>query len=324
MAIAPHRMTSGSDELSGHDTKSKPAVITSDCDVARQAADLFPEGLRHVTSQRRAQARDRSRCWSAAARERRASDRRGRRLQSVDRRRHARVPFCTADEVDRAVAAAADALPAWAETPVVERARVHVPVSRADAGQRSTSWRALVTREHGKTLAESRAEMQRGIEMVEFACGIPSLLMGQTLREHRPRTSTARRAGIRSASASGITPFNFPSMVPLWMFPVAITCIGAIRAPAIELNASSGSEGAAFDSDSLRLPFPLALVAFFFGSGLAVFEDAFFFACTRASVSASHAAFSLPCDAGRLLAHWAECSSPPISAIVRLVRTDVS
>src|SRR5579862_7471670 len=92
----------------------------------------------------------------------------------------AHVPFCNATDADRAVRAAAAALPAWAETPVVERARVmfryrDLIVRHADELARS------VTREHGKTLAESRASVQRGVEMVEFASGIPSLIMGQTL-----------------------------------------------------------------------------------------------------------------------------------------------
>src|SRR5262245_65721970 len=82
---------------------------------------------------------------------------------------------------------------------------------------------ALVTREHGKTLAQSRAEGQRGVEMVEFACGIPSLLMGQALENLAPSVDceTSRHpVGV----CAGITPFNFPCMVPLWMFPVAIAC----------------------------------------------------------------------------------------------------
>ena len=73
---------------------------------------------------------------------------------------------------------------------------------------------ALVTREHGKTIAEARAEIQRGIEMVEFACGIPSLLMGQSLENLAPNVDcqTSRHpVGV----CAGITPFNFPSMVPL-------------------------------------------------------------------------------------------------------------
>src|SRR5205807_9897459 len=81
----------------------------------------------------------------------------------------------------------------------------------------------LVTREHGKTLAESRASVQRGVEMVEFACGIPSLLMGQTL------PNIAREVDCETVRhpvgvCVGITPFNFPAMVPLWMYPVALVC----------------------------------------------------------------------------------------------------
>ena len=82
---------------------------------------------------------------------------------------------------------------------------------------------ALVTREHGKTLAEARAEVNRGIEMVEFACGIPSLLMGDVL----PNIATNVDAeAIRHpvGVCVGITPYNFPFMVPLWMFPMAMTC----------------------------------------------------------------------------------------------------
>src|SRR5262245_8799996 len=89
----------------------------------------------------------------------------------------ARVPYCTAAEVDRAVQAAAAALPAWAETPVVDRARVmfrfrELVVRHAD------ELAYAVTREHGKTVAEARASVQRGIEMIEFACGIPSIILG--------------------------------------------------------------------------------------------------------------------------------------------------
>src|SRR5207248_6832873 len=82
---------------------------------------------------------------------------------------------------------------------------------------------ALITREHGKTLAEARAEMQRGLEMVEFACGIPSLLMGQT-QENLAAGVDCETNRHPLGVCAGITPFNFPVMVPLWMFPVAITC----------------------------------------------------------------------------------------------------
>jgi malonate-semialdehyde dehydrogenase (acetylating)/methylmalonate-semialdehyde dehydrogenase len=134
----------------------------------------------------------------------------------------ARVPMCGADEVDSVVAAAKEALPAWSETPVVERARV---MFRLQALMRDhfDELAALVTREHGKTLAESRAEVNRGVEMAEFACGIPNMIMGDLL----PNIATdvdAETVRHPVGVCVGITPYNFPSMVPLWMFPVAVTC----------------------------------------------------------------------------------------------------
>jgi malonate-semialdehyde dehydrogenase (acetylating)/methylmalonate-semialdehyde dehydrogenase len=134
----------------------------------------------------------------------------------------AQVPFCSADEVDQAVEAAAAALAAWRETPVVERARVMFRF-RTLLEQRFEELAALVTREHGKTLAEARAEVNRGIEVVEFACGIPSLLMGESLPNIAVDVD-AEAVRHPVGVCVGITPYNFPSMVPLWMFPIAITC----------------------------------------------------------------------------------------------------
>ena len=134
----------------------------------------------------------------------------------------AQVPMSTAADVDRAVQAAAAALAAWAETPVVDRARIMFRF-RELLSRNAEEVASSVTREHGKTLAEARASVQRGVEMVEFACGIPSLIMGQTLSNIAGNVDceTVRHpVGV----CAGITPFNFPAMVPLWMFPVAITC----------------------------------------------------------------------------------------------------
>ena len=134
----------------------------------------------------------------------------------------AEVPLCASHEIERAVESSARALPAWRETPPVERARVMFRYREMLATQ-FEELAALVTREHGKTFAEARAEMQRGLEMVEFACGIPSLLMGQSLENIATNVDceTSRHAvGV----CVGITPFNFPAMVPMWMFPVAIAC----------------------------------------------------------------------------------------------------
>src|SRR5580765_4156332 len=93
----------------------------------------------------------------------------------------AKVPMCTSAEVTRAIEVANEALPKWREMPVVTRAQVmfrfrELLVQHADEIAR------LVTREHGKTLPEARASVTRGIEVVEFACGIPSLIMGQTIQ----------------------------------------------------------------------------------------------------------------------------------------------
>ena len=134
----------------------------------------------------------------------------------------ARVPLCSAEETGQVVEAAAAAFPAWSQTPAVDRARVMFRF-RELLERNLDELAALVTREHGKSRSEAKAEMQRGMEMVEFACGIPSLLMGDTLANIAPEVDaeTVRHAlGV----CVGITPYNFPSMVPMWMFPVAIVC----------------------------------------------------------------------------------------------------
>ncbi len=132
------------------------------------------------------------------------------------------VPLCTAQETERVVSAAAAALPEWSNTPVVERARIMFRF-HALMDAHLDELAALVTAEHGKTLSESGAEMKRGLEMVEFAAGIPSLMMGQTMPNIAAEVdgeTNRHPVGV----CAGITPYNFPSMVPLWMFPVAIVC----------------------------------------------------------------------------------------------------
>ncbi|MEK6677747.1 MAG: aldehyde dehydrogenase family protein, partial [Planctomycetota bacterium] len=134
----------------------------------------------------------------------------------------ARTPMCGPEDVDRAVQGATKAFPAWCETPAPDRARImfrfrELLVAHADDIAR------CVTLEHGKTLAESRASVQRGVEMVEFACGLPALMFGESIENLAPNVDceTIRHPlGI----VAGITPFNFPAMVPLWMYPVAIVC----------------------------------------------------------------------------------------------------
>lgn len=123
-------------------------------------------------------------------------------------------------ETDRAVASARAAFETWREVPVVERARLFFRY--ADALERRREDLALsVSRENGKTLADARAEVRRGIEAVEFACGMPSLMMGDALPDVArgvDSISVRRPLGV----CVGITPFNFPAMIPLWMFPIAV------------------------------------------------------------------------------------------------------
>ncbi|MDE1171614.1 MAG: CoA-acylating methylmalonate-semialdehyde dehydrogenase [Verrucomicrobium sp.] len=134
----------------------------------------------------------------------------------------AHVPLYGPEMVDAAVQAAHDAFPAWSETPAVERARILFRYKmRLEAEFDALA--QSVTREHGKTLAEARGDVRRGIENVEFACGIPSLLMGESL-ENIARGIDCDSVRQPVGVCAGITPFNFPAMVPLWMFPVALAC----------------------------------------------------------------------------------------------------
>ncbi len=134
----------------------------------------------------------------------------------------ARVPLCDSQETAAVVEAAAAAGIEWGMTPVVERARVMFRF-RELLVRDFEAIAELITREHGKTLAESRAEVQRGLEMVEFACGIPSLMMGDNLGNVAGDVD-AETVRHPVGVCVGITPYNFPVMVPLWMLPVAVTC----------------------------------------------------------------------------------------------------
>ena len=134
----------------------------------------------------------------------------------------AKVPMGGNDDVDRAAKAAHEAFLTWREVPIVERARVMFRFKNLLEARYEEIAR-LVTREHGKTLTEARASVQRSIEVVEFACGIPSLFNGETL-ENIARGVDCETVRHPLGVCAGIAPFNFPAMVPLWMYPIAITC----------------------------------------------------------------------------------------------------
>lgn len=134
----------------------------------------------------------------------------------------ARVPLATVVEVDAAVQAAANAFPDWSAQPPLRRARVLFRF-REIFERRLDEVAAVINREHGKVLSDARGEATRGLEVVEFATGIPQLLKGEYTEQVG--------AGIDSWSmrqplgvVAGITPFNFPAMVPMWMFPIALAC----------------------------------------------------------------------------------------------------
>jgi len=134
----------------------------------------------------------------------------------------AEIPVGGSVDVDSAVTASKEAFAGWSQTSAVERARIlfrykHLLEEHFESLARG------VTREHGKTIEEARGDVRRGVEVVEMACGIPSLLMGQALDNvARGIDGIVQRYPL--GVCVGITPFNFPAMVPMWMYPVAIAC----------------------------------------------------------------------------------------------------
>ena len=134
----------------------------------------------------------------------------------------AQVALADTATVDRAVAAAARAFPAWAATPPHRRAHVFFEFRNRVRDDIDRLAR-IITSEHGKTLDDAKAEIARGLDVVEFACGISELLKGDyTAGIGRDIDSWSTRAPL--GVCVGITPFNFPAMVPMWMFPIAIAC----------------------------------------------------------------------------------------------------
>src|SRR5215469_14002542 len=134
----------------------------------------------------------------------------------------AKVALAAKAEVDAAIAAAAAAFPAWAQTPALQRARMLFRFkSLVEANL--DKFAAIVTSEHGKVLSDAKGSCIRGLEVVEFACGIPQLLKGdftENVGTNVDSWAIRQPLGV----CAGITPFNFPAMVPMWMFPIALAC----------------------------------------------------------------------------------------------------
>ncbi len=133
-----------------------------------------------------------------------------------------RVALADSADVDRAVAAARAAFPAWGGASLAKR-HVVMFAFRELLFSRADQLAALVTAEHGKTLDDARGEVQRGLEVVEFACGIAHLMKGEASEQISTRVESASYRQPLGVVA-GITPFNFPTMVPMWMFPIALAC----------------------------------------------------------------------------------------------------
>jgi malonate-semialdehyde dehydrogenase (acetylating)/methylmalonate-semialdehyde dehydrogenase len=134
----------------------------------------------------------------------------------------ASLPLSTVEEVNEAVAAAKKAAPGWGAMPPLKRA-AHMFRFKELLDRHADEIARTISKEHGKTHADARGELARGIDVVDFACGIPHLLKGEYSRNVGPEIdswSDRQPLGV----VAGITPFNFPAMVPMWMYPIAIAC----------------------------------------------------------------------------------------------------
>jgi len=149
-----------------------------------------------------------------------------------------RVAFASADEVDRAVQAAAAAFPGWAATPPLTRARILFKFLEL-LNRDHDALARVISEEHGKVFSDAQGEITRGLEVVEFACGIPHLLKGEfTEQVGRGIDSWSVRQPV--GVCAGITPFNFPAMVPMWMFPMALACGNTFVLKPSERDPSAG------------------------------------------------------------------------------------
>ena len=148
------------------------------------------------------------------------------------------VPLASAEEVAEAAAAARAAFPGWAGTAPLRRARIlnrFLALLERDAGRIA----ATITAEHGKVLSDAHGELTRGMDVVEFATGAPNLLKGEITENVGTRVdSYALRQPL--GVVAGITPFNFPAMVPMWMFPVALACGNCFILKPSERDPSTG------------------------------------------------------------------------------------
>jgi malonate-semialdehyde dehydrogenase (acetylating)/methylmalonate-semialdehyde dehydrogenase len=134
-----------------------------------------------------------------------------------------RVPLSTPDEMQAALDAAQSAFPGWSSTPVQQRARVMMKLlALIQTDKNSKELQDIIIAENGKTRVDAEGDVARGLEVIEHACAMPTLMMGESLgniSRNMDTVSIKQPLGV----VGGICPFNFPAMIPMWMFPVAIT-----------------------------------------------------------------------------------------------------
>ena len=160
--------------------------------------------------------------WIAGKATSGSSDRTARVFNPATGAPQAEVLLASEQDVEAAIAAAKDAFPEWSQTSLSKRTKT-LFAFRELVNRHADELAELITDEHGKVLSDALGEVQRGLEVVEFACGIPQLLKGDFSDQVSAEVDTwsfREPLGV----VAGITPFNFPAMVPMWMFPVAIAC----------------------------------------------------------------------------------------------------
>jgi malonate-semialdehyde dehydrogenase (acetylating)/methylmalonate-semialdehyde dehydrogenase len=178
--------------------------------------------------------------WIGGEAVRSRDDREGEVFNPATGQVQARVAYAAAATVDAAVAAAREAFPGWRDSSLGRRTKVMFAF-RDLVARHADEVACLITREHGKVLSDARGEVARGLEVVEFACGIPHLLKGdfsENVSQGVDCYSLRQPLGV----VAGITPFNFPAMVPMWMFPVAIACGNAFVLKPSERDPSAANK----------------------------------------------------------------------------------
>ena len=160
--------------------------------------------------------------WIHGTHQSSAADRRGKIFNPATGQVIAELPMGNAEDLEKAVNSASNAFLAWSKSSLTKRTQIMFRYKQLLEENRKILTQ-LINLEHGKVLSDAAGSLQRGIEVVDFACGIPHLLKGEFSEQVGTGVdcyNTRQPIGI----CAGVTPFNFPAMVPMWMFPIAIMC----------------------------------------------------------------------------------------------------